>query len=385
MFTTNGRPTVADPSLPKTTPLHKLHLELGARMVSFAGWEMPIQYEGVMAEHIWCRSHTALFDVSHMSIIDIELEGVGDSFELAAQALETVTPAAVGNLGLNRQRYGVLTNDDGGIIDDLIISNRGGLLTVVVNAGRSDVDLAHLNTHLPAAVPGLVINHRTDLALIALQGPEAVSVLARMFPAVSEMGFLDYVEVDNLGISRSGYTGEDGFEIIVPNQSVEEFARSLLDQAEVHPAGLGARDTLRLEAGLPLYGQDLNEQISPVEAGLKWTIPKSRRVEGGFPGDKRILDEIVLGPERQRVGIKPLGRRPVREHTALYCADGNQVGVVTSGGFGPTVGGPVAMGYVDSSLAQPGQALVAEIRGKTAAVEVCPLAFVPHKYARGVK
>ena len=376
---------MAKTSPPKTTPLHSLHIEMGARMVPFAGWDMPIQYEGVMAEHLWCRSHAALFDVSHMSIIDIDLAGANDSFEQTAQALETLTPAAVRTLGRNRQRYAVLTNNDGGIIDDLIINNRDGLLTVVVNAGRSDVDLAHLRAHLPQQLPGITITHRTDLALVALQGPEAALVLGRMFPSVADMTFLDYLAVDEIGISRSGYTGEDGFEIMVPGSSVDGFVRSLLEHSEVRLGGLGARDTLRLEAGLPLYGQDLTEQISPIEAGLTWTIPKSRRAEGGFPGDKRILDEIASGVSQKRVGIKAAGRRPVRENSVLCSPDGTQVGQVTSGGFGPSVDGPVAMGYVDPSLALPGQPLTAEVRGKSLPVEVCPLPFVPHKYARGAK
>ena len=302
----------------RTTPLHDLHVELGGRLVPFAGWELPIQYEGVIAEHAWCRSSAALFDVSHMGVVELRLPGESGEQAVAALAdrLETLTPASVATIGEGRQRYSLLTNDDGGIIDDFIITNRGDHLMVVVNASRRDVDLARLRS----GMPDVDVIERTDMALIALQGPKAVDALARLAPGVTDMIFLDFrsYQLDlggavEVGISRSGYTGEDGFELLVPGDRADELARALLAMDEVLPAGLGARDTLRLEAGLALYGNDLDETTSPVEADLVWTMPKRRREDARFAGSTKILADYETGTTRRRVGLRPEGRRPVRD------------------------------------------------------------------------
>ncbi|MFV0258017.1 MAG: glycine cleavage system aminomethyltransferase GcvT [Acidimicrobiales bacterium] len=376
----------------RTTPLHDLHRARGGKLVDFAGWDLPLSFDGVIAEHTWCRTHAALFDVSHMATVELRvLTERPDGEAFLADAIEALTPAAVDSLAPGRQRYAVLTTADGGILDDLIITNRGSFLQLVLNAGRREVDLAHLRSHLPAEIE---VVERLDVALLALQGPEAVTVMGRLNPAVPAMVFLDYAEMPLTlgdgpgavtvlaGVSRSGYTGEDGFELTVPAGQAVAVAEHLLDQPEVAPAGLGARDTLRLEAGLPLYGHDLDETISPVEAGLAWTIPKRRRASGGFPGAARICRELADGPTRIRVGLQADGRRPVRDDTPVL--DGERpVGLVTSGGYGPTVGGPVAMGYVPPSLAEPGRRLVATARSTTVPIEVTALPFVPHHYYRG--
>jgi aminomethyltransferase len=368
-------------------------------MVDFAGWEMPIQYEGVVAEHRWCRTSAALFDVGHMAIVDLRPAGWtgsagGAADDEMATALEALTPASIVTLNRNRQRYSLLTNDRGGIIDDLIITGRGSELSLVVNAARRQVDLAHLRDRLA----GVEVVERTDLALLALQGPRAVAVLARLAPEVRDLVFLDYAtldlqlidatgartgSIDGVGVSRSGYTGEDGFELAVPIDRAEELARSLVTQPEVRLAGLGARDTLRLEAGLPLYGNDLDETTSPVEADLAWTVPKRRRAGGGFPGADRILGELEHGPARRRVGLRPSGRRPIRHGDELRTPDGRVAGVVTSGGFGPSVDAPVAMGYVTAAMAQPKQELIADVRGRPVPTEIVPLPFVTPRYHRG--
>lgn len=355
----------------------------------FAGWELPIQYEGVIAEHEWCRTNAALFDVSHMGIVDLEdATGSDEPAASVAEQLERLTPAAISTLPVGRGRYALLTNDDGGIIDDCIVTNRGDHLTTVVNASRREVDLAHLRTSMPT----VTISERTDLALLALQGPKAVVALGRLAPAVSDLVFGDFVELDldlgaddptPAGIWRSGYTGEDGFEVMVDGDRAEAVARALLAQPEVKPAGLGARDTLRLEAGLALYGNDLDETTSPVEADLVWTMPKRRRADARFAGADRILKEWEQGPSRRRVGLRPQGRRPVRDGATLRTADGAEAGIVTSGGYGPTVGGPVAMGYVDPGFAEIGQTFVAEVRGSEIPVTVAELPFAPHRYHRG--
>lgn len=372
----------------RTTPLHDLHVELGGRLVPFAGWELPIQYEGVIAEHAWCRSSAALFDVSHMGVVELRLPGESGEQAVAALAdrLETLTPASVATIGEGRQRYSLLTNDDGGIIDDFIITNRGDHLMVVVNASRRDVDLARLRS----GMPDVDVIERTDMALIALQGPKAVDALARLAPGVTDMIFLDFrsYQLDlggavEVGISRSGYTGEDGFELLVPGDRADELARALLAMDEVLPAGLGARDTLRLEAGLALYGNDLDETTSPVEADLVWTMPKRRREDARFAGSTKILADYETGTTRKRVGLRPEGRRPVRDGSALRTEGGDPAGVVTSGGYGPTVEGPVAMGYVPTQLAEIGQRLIADVRGTDVEIIVADLPFTPHHYHRG--
>ncbi|MEM8924749.1 MAG: glycine cleavage system aminomethyltransferase GcvT [Actinomycetota bacterium] len=396
------RPSTVDEGV-RHTPLHGLHGELGGRLVPFAGWELPIQYEGVIAEHTACRTSAALFDVSHMGIID--LHGAGP--DEVAERLETVTPAGITTLAAGRQRYSLLTNDDGGIIDDCIISRYAAhgesgtdgaddeRLSLVVNASRRDVDLAHLRS----ALDGLDMVERLDLALLALQGPAAATALAALAPTangatpVEEMVFGTNTLIDlklpdgevltGCRAFRSGYTGEDGYELMVPADGAEALARALLADERVTPAGLGARDTLRLEAGLALYGNDLDETTSPVEADLTWTIPKRRREAGGFPGADRVARELLDGPTRLRVGLAAEGRRPVREPSTLTTADGRTVGVVTSGGYGPTVERPVAMGYVSPELADPGTPLLADVRGRPEPVVVADLPFTPHRYFRG--
>lgn len=384
---------MTDPEPGKTTPLYELHRELGGRMVDFAGWTMPIQYEGVIAEHVWCRTSAALFDVSHMGVVELRVDLPATTADVAA-ALETITPAAVAGLEPNRQRYSLLTNEQGGVIDDLIITNRGAHLMVVVNASRREVDLAHLRSSLGE----VDVVERSDLALLAVQGPRAAAALSRFAPEVNDLVFLDYATLDlslvdtvgaktgsieRVGVSRSGYTGEDGFELLVPTDSAERLARALLDQPEIRLAGLGARDTLRLEAGLPLYGQELTADTSPIEARLAWAVPKSRRIKGDFPGAERILRELRDGTTRTRVGLRPSGRRPLREGNELRSPDGRPVGVVTSGGYGPTIEAPIAMGYVATAMAEPNQELIADVRGKPVPVHVTPLPFITPRYHRG--
>lgn len=362
----------------KRTCLYDLHVSLGAKMVPFAGYEMPVQYPmGVMGEHLHTRSRAGLFDVSHMGQVILGARG-------AAQALETLVPVDVEGLAEGRQRYGFFTNDSGGILDDLMIANRGDHLFLVVNAGCKAADVAHLQAHIDGVEPV------TDRALLALQGPEAVTALARLVPAVAAMRFMDIASHDwqgvDLWISRSGYTGEDGFEISVPEAQAVELAQALLAMAEVAPIGLGARDSLRLEAGLCLYGHDIDTETSPVEAGLNWAIQKVRRSggarEGGFPGAARLLRELAEGPARLRVGLRPETRAPMREGTALFAAagDAEPVGRVTSGAFGPSIEAPMSMGYVPSALAAPGTRLFGDVRGKRMPVQVTPLPFRPATY-----
>jgi len=364
----------------KRTPLHGLHLSLGAKMVPFAGYEMPVQYPlGVMGEHNHTRARAGLFDVSHMG--QVILGGRG-----AAEALERLVPVDVQGLAEGRQRYAMFTNDAGGILDDLMIANRGDHLLLVVNAACKAADTEHLMAHLSGVEPV------TDRALLALQGPAAEAALARLVPRVAEMRFMDagtHVWLDvELWVSRSGYTGEDGFEISLPEDRAEEFARALLEMDEVAPIGLGARDSLRLEAGLCLYGHDIDTTTTPVEAGLKWAIQKVRRKggarEGGFPGAERILAELEGGPSRLRVGLRPEGRAPMREGTALFSAEdaAEPVGAVTSGGFGPSVGGPIAMGYLPREQATPDTRVFGEVRGKRLPARVAPLPFQPTTYRK---
>jgi len=362
----------------KRTPLHALHVSLGAKMVPFAGYDMPVQYPaGIIAEHQHCRTGAALFDVSHMG--QVRLDG-GE----AAAALERLVPGDVVGLPVGRTRYTLFTDEAGGIRDDLMVTNAGDHLLLVVNASCKDDDVAHLRAEIGDRVTVTMLD---DRALLALQGPQAVAVMARLAPDAAVMKFMSFAQFTIDGIdcwlTRSGYTGEDGFEISVPADAAVRLAQRLRAEPEVGPAGLGARDSLRLEAGLCLYGHDIDRTTSPVEADLGWTIPKRRRAEGGFPGASRILAELAHGPSRRRVGILPEGRAPAREHTPIMDADGNWIGDVTSGGFGPTVGGPIAMGYVDVRSAQPGTRLDLIVRDTARPARVVPLPFVPHRYFRG--
>jgi aminomethyltransferase len=365
--------------------LQDLHVARGGKMVPFAGYEMPLQYAtGVMKEHLHTRSAAGLFDVSHMGQVILHPRG---SYEATALAFEAMMPVDVLGVKQGRQRYGLFTNDTGGILDDLMFANRGDHLFVVVNAACKAQDLAHMQAHLSGSTDVIAV---TDRALLALQGPLAEVVLARMLPGTVAMKFMDSLILPWQGaeiwVSRSGYTGEDGFEISIPNALAEAFATALLDHPEVMPIGLGARDSLRLEAGLCLYGHDIDTTTSPVEAGLNWAIQKTRRAggarAGGFPGDDRILQELAEGPERLRVGLRPEGRAPMREGTPLFAPDATPLGTVTSGGFGPSVEAPIAMGYVAAAFAKPGMALMGEVRGKQLPVTVSELPFHPTTYKR---
>ncbi|MEN9061291.1 glycine cleavage system aminomethyltransferase GcvT [Ponticoccus litoralis] len=374
---------MADDDL-KTTELNGLHHALGAKMVPFAGYEMPVQYKlGVMQEHLHTRSAAGLFDVSHMGQVILRGEAV-------AAALETLVPVDVAGIGAGRQRYGFFTNRDGGIEDDLMIANRGDHLFVVVNAARKGPDLERMRAHLEPR--GVTVELVEGRSLLALQGPQAEAVLAGLAPEVAEMAFMDVATVTLNGaecwVSRSGYTGEDGFEISVPDAAAEALAKTLLEDARVEAIGLGARDSLRLEAGLCLYGHDIDDRTTPVEAGLTRAIQKVRRIEGdragGFPGEEVILGQMSGGAPRRRVGLKPEGRAPMREGTVLYdsAEGGVEIDRVTSGGFGPTSGGPVAMGYVPTAKAEPGTRLYGAVRGKRMPVEVVKLPFVPAGFKR---
>lgn len=372
----------------KRTPLHDLHIELGARMVSFAGYDMPIQYPlGILKEHLHTRAAAGLFDVSHMG--QIALRPRSGSVEEIAHALESLVPVDVVGLLAGRQRYAFFTNAKGGIIDDLMIGHRGDHLSLIVNASRKDVDAQHLRAALAGVCSVEVLDYR---ALLALQGPAAAAVLARLAPGISSMAFMEIRSVSLAGVdcvvSRSGYTGEDGFEISVPAGHVETLARILLGDDAVAPIGLGARDSLRLEAGLCLYGADIDGETTPVEAALEWAIQKVRRRggtrTGGFPGADVVLDQLIQGASRRRVGLKPVDRMPVRAGAPLFFdqAAPAPIGKVTSGGFGPSVGAPIAMGYVRRDLARPGASIFAEVRGSRVALGVVDLPFVPHRYKR---
>ncbi len=366
----------------KRTPLYDLHVSLGAKMVPFAGYDMPVQYApGVMKEHIHTRTAAGVFDVSHMGQVRVE----AGSIEAAATALERLVPASILGLAEGRQRYGLFTNDAGGILDDLMIANRGDHLFLVVNAAMKDQDIRHLQTNLTDCK----ITPITDRALLALQGPGAETALAALVPAAGKMRFMDVAVLSwhgaELWVSRSGYSGEDGFEISVPETEAVTFANALLDQPDVEPIGLGARDSLRLEAGLCLYGSDIDTTTSPIEAGLEWAIQKARRTsgarEGGFPGATRILDEMENGAARRRVGLLPEGRAPMRAGTEIFNGD-THVGTVTSGGFGPSLECPISMGYVTSDCATLGTNLEAEVRGKRMPLMVTGLPFRPSTYKR---
>lgn len=369
----------------RRTGLHDLHVSLGARMVPFAGWEMPVQYPmGVMAEHLHTRAQAGLFDVSHMGQVVITPQD-GDMAQ-AALALESLIPADVLGLAPGRQRYGLFTNDQGGIGDDLMFANRGEHFLLVVNAACAAQDIAHLQ-----GLEGVTVTPVTDRGLLALQGPQAAEVLARLVPTVTAMRFMDSRIHDwdgtELWISRSGYTGEDGFEISVPQDALRRFAQSLLEQPEVAPIGLGARDSLRLEAGMPLYGHDMDASVTPAQAALGWSIPKVRRAggarAGGFPGVDAILGELAGGPAVTRRGLRPEGRAPIREGVAIFAdaTGGDAVGHVSSGGFGPSVGGPIAMARLPADLSE-GAALYAELRGKRIPVTITPLPFITPSYKR---
>ncbi len=364
------------------TPLYSLHLELGAKMVPFAGYEMPVQYPaGIIREHIHTRTNASLFDVSHMGQVRL----IGNA---AAAALETLVPVDVVDLGVNRQRYGLFTNEAGGILDDLMIFNGGDDLFLVINAACKARDIAHMRTHLAGSCRLQELN---DHALLALQGPKAGEVMARLAPEAAKLIFMtgDHCRINHIDcfLTRSGYTGEDGFEISVPAAQADTLARTLLEQAEVAPAGLGARDSLRLEAGLCLYGNELDTTTTPVEANLLWALSKKRRTggvrEGGFPGAEVILKQIAEGAARKRVGILPEGKAPVRSGVELIDTEGRPVGTITSGGFGPSVNRPVAMGYVATASAKPGTTLQAMVRGKPRPVQVAKMPFVPQRYHRG--
>jgi aminomethyltransferase len=369
----------------QTTPLEHWHRHHGARMVPFAGYSMPVQYDfkgelavrckgGVMAEHLHCREQAALFDVSHMG--QAMLHGPG-----AAVALERLVCGDIAGLKPGRQRYTLLTNSAGGILDDLMVANLGpeGLF-LVVNASREAVDFAHIGALTPVKV-------LEDNALLALQGPASASVMTRIAPGAAELPFMGIARLRVAGanclVSRSGYTGEDGFEMSVARGMAVTLANRLLEHAEVVPAGLGARDSLRLEAGLCLYGNDIDETTSPIEAGLTWTIGKRRKIAWDFLGGPAIREQLDNGPARRRVGIRPDGRAPAREHTAILAHDGQEMaGEITSGGFGPSLNGPMAMGYVRSDLAEDGSKLSLMVRGKSLPATVVPLPFVPHRYIR---
>jgi aminomethyltransferase len=367
------------------TPLAAEHVALGARMVPFAGYAMPVQYPtGILTEHTWTRERAGLFDVSHMGQAAL----VGPDHATTARALEALVPADILGLAPGRQRYTQLLNEDGGILDDLMVARpanplQDGELLLVVNASMKDADYAHIEARLPA---GIELRRFDDRALVALQGPSAEAALTALAPDVATMRFMDVAQTVLAGIpahvSRSGYTGEDGYEISVAADRAVELWRTLLDNTDVKPIGLGARDSLRLEAGLCLYGHDIDETTSPVEAGLTWSLQKRRRIEGGFPGAARIQRELAEGPARVRVGLQPEGRAPAREGTRIATTDGRDVGVVTSGGFGPTVNGPVAMGYVARDASASGTELHLMVRGKVLAARVAAMPFAPHRYKR---
>lgn len=362
----------------KLLTLDAWHRARGGRMVSFAGYQMPVQYEGVMAEHLWTRENAGLFDVSHMG--QVLLTG-----EAPEAALESVVPGEIAALGVNRMRYSLLLAEDGGILDDLMITRRERDLYLVVNGACKYDDLAHMREVFPDEV---VITLLDERALFALQGPKAAEALASLIPDVASLYFMQagafVFEGTTLWISRSGYTGEDGFEISIDCDHAAGLADRLCAIESVKPIGLGARDSLRLEAGLPLYGHDLDETTSPVEGDLAFAISKRRRAEGGFAGADRVLRELSVGASRKRVGLSVEGRQPVREGAELFAGD-RAVGKVTSGGFAPSIGAPIAMGFVSADLAKLGTALEAEVRGKRIPVTVAAMPFVPHRYHRPTK
>ena len=382
---------MADPAATthlKRTPLYDLHVAAGARMVPFVGYEMPVQYPmGVLKEHLWTREKAGLFDVAHMGLCFLQ----GPDHLTTARALEALVPAEIQALAPGQQRYTQLLADDGGILDDLMVTRspgpvENGNLILVVNAGCKDADYAHIRAWLPGDVKLFVTDRR---ALLALQGPAAAGVLARHIPGIDQLAFMSGAFASLLGqtvfVTRSGYTGEDGFEIAVPDTDAATIWQRLAAEPEVEAIGLGARDSLRLEAGLCLYGHDIDTTTSPIEAGLQWSIQKRRRGEGGFPGAPRIQSELAQGPSRKRVGIRPEGRAPAREGAEILSAEGEPIGKVTSGGFGPSVNGPVAMGYVTAAQAASGTKVQLVVRGKAMPAEVVTMPFQPHRYFRKIR
>jgi aminomethyltransferase len=364
------------------TPLHALHLELGAKMTPFAGYDLPVSYPtGVLAEHRHCRASAALFDVSHMGQVRL----AGDA---AAAALESLVPVDVLGLEPGKQRYAFFTNAAGGLLDDLMITRRGDDLLLVVNGACKEADIRHLQTNIGHRC---AVQPLPERALLALQGPKAAAALARLNADVNKLVFMNAASVTLAGaecfVSRSGYTGEDGFEISVPAEQAVALAKALLALPEVKPAGLGARDTLRLEAGLCLYGHDINETTTPVEAGLTWAIQKVRRAggarHGGYPGAKVIDGQLATGASTKRVGLVGLERMPVREGATIVDAKGHKLGHVTSGTLAPTVNHPIAMAYLAANHALPNHEVYAEVRGKRQPMRVCPMPFAPHRYFRG--
>jgi aminomethyltransferase len=375
---------MSDEDLPETTdslPLDAWHRAQGARMVPFAGYEMPIQYEGIVAEHEWTRNHAGLFDVSHMGQLLLS----GDGLDAAVEAL---LPIDLSTLKVGQQRYSLLLDENGGVLDDLMVSRWPEALYLVVNGATKWDDIAHLREHLPDEI---TLQHLDEQALLALQGPEAAVALARHAKGEQPLAGLTFMRFGqftiaghDVTIARAGYTGEDGFEISLPADAAEEIATLLCGEPEVQPIGLGARDSLRLEAGLPLYGHDLSSETSPVEAGLIFGINKRRRSEGGYPGAERINREIAEGTARKWVGMALEGRLPAREGATVHAGDA-QVGTVTSGGFSPSLGRPIALAYVASDHAAEGTALEIEVRGKRLPARVVPMPFIPHNYYRGDK
>lgn len=360
----------------RRTPLHDLHVELGGKMVDFAGWEMAVNYPmGIMGEHNHCRAKAALFDVSHMG--QTILKGA----DVAAK-LERIAPSAFTTLKDGKARYTFFTDDDGGILDDLIVSNAGDHFFVVVNASMRHRDIPHMKAHLD----GVEVTEIFDRALVAVQGPKAEDVVGALCPAARNLRFMETApaEIDGVAcrVSRLGYTGEDGYEISIPEDDAIRIARAFLAHEDCAPAGLGARDSLRLEAGLCLYGNDIDRTTSPIEANLAWAIQKRRREEGGFPGAERIQRELAEGPARRLVGVKPEGRAPARRGVEVQCPEGNRIGEITSGGFGPTAGGPVAMGYVSKGHGAPGEKVNLIVRGKAQPAEIVALPFVAQNYKR---
>jgi aminomethyltransferase len=376
------------PSILKQTPLHALHVARGGKMVPFAGYDMPVQFAtGVLKEHLHTRAAAGLFDVSHMG--QLTLRAKSGKLEDAALALEKLVPMDILALAPGRQRYAQFTNEAGGILDDLMVANFGDHLFLVVNAACKDEDEAHLRAHLSDT---FIIETLPERALIALQGPKAADVLAKFCPEAPAMKFMDAGphQVNGIAcfVSRSGYTGEDGYEISIPNDQAEALTSALLDHPDVLPIGLGARDSLRLEAGLCLYGHDIDTTTTPIEGGLNWSIQKSRRTggarAGGFLGSDKILAQLDGGAPRKRIGLLPEGRAPVREGVLLFAdaTSTKSIGSVTSGGFGPSLGAPIAMGYLPSAQAADGTTVYAELRGQRMPMKVSPMPFVPHSYKR---
>jgi len=378
----------------KRTPLYDFHVEAKAKMVPFAGYEMPVQYPlGVLGEHLHVRAKAGLFDVSHMGQAFL-IPADGD-FKTGARALEKLAPGNFLALKPGRQRYSQLLNDRGGVLDDLMVTRLGmkgyeHCIYLVVNAACKDADFALIEKAMPE---GVEFKEKEDLALIALQGPKAAKVLAEFAPEVTDMAFMSSLDIPVkqpkgdlwMHVSRSGYTGEDGYELSINKSEAGKFWQMLAAHPDVEPIGLGARDSLRLEAGLCLYGHDIDENTSPVEANLVWSIGKRRRTEGGFPGAGHVISQLENGVQKQLVGIKPDGRAPAREGTKIFSTNGEEIGFVTSGGFGPSVKGPVAMGYVGKDFIESGTKIILEVRGKPLPAHVQNLPFVPHNFYRKKK